>query len=306
VAAARRDESLTGEEVDVEENAIAQAFQRLARAQLEALLPVEATVSAHGIPVIDVLQEYHNTLDAILNSASDDCVNMLAGEGADFQETRDEVAAIRRATDDRGLALLRRLRAAVQQIWPMFEAEGVNGALAASAQLIAERLGDGSYYKTTPELEDALAALEAAYREAYESRHEHRQAAFAEAMDDVRAQANWALVPEDMADSILGPLTHRAGHGLEMPENALVCAICGSSLAEMTSDLAAVGSLRADALLRMQELAAPEEKVERVRVSDVVGVGQALNTPEDVERMTELLRDHLLRLLATGVTVILE
>jgi len=306
VAAARRYEALTGEEVDVEESSIAQAFQRLTRAELEALLPVEATVRAHGIPLTQVLQEYRTTLETVLNSASDDCVNVLAGEGADFQALRDQVAAIRRTTDDQGLARLRRLRAAAQRIWPLLDSEGLNHDLAAHARLVAERLEDGSYYKTSAELNDALQALEVAYRDLYQSRHQQRQAIFTKAMDDIKAQPNWPLVPEEMQATMLKPLADRAGHDPDLPEGALVCALCRASLAEMASDLAAVDRLRSNVLLRVHQLTAPEETVERVRVSDVIGVGQALATPEEVDELMERLRDHLLRLLATGVTVILE
>ena len=80
VAAVRRYEDITGEEVDVEESAIAQAFQALARSELQSLLSLEATVRAHRIPKVgELLAQYHGTLETILNSASDDCVNMLAG-----------------------------------------------------------------------------------------------------------------------------------------------------------------------------------------------------------------------------------
>lgn len=306
VAAARRYEALTGEEVDVEESAIAQAFQRLARAELEALLPVEATVCAHRIPLTQVLQEYHTTLETVLNSASDDCVNMLAGEGASFQELRDQVAAIRKAVDEKGLARLRRVRTAVQRIWPLLEAEGLNGKLADCARFLQERLEDGTYYQVSAELDEALTALETTYRHLYQTRHDQRQAAFVQAIDDVKAQPNWPLVPEEMQAAVLKPLTNRAGHDLDLAEEDLVCGVCGASLAEMASDLAAMDSLRSDVLLRVQELTAPEEKIERVRVSDVAGVGQTLSSSEEVEDLLERLRDHLLKLIAAGVKVVLE
>jgi len=306
VTATRRYEELTGEEVDVEETAIAQAFQRLARAELEALLPLEATVQAHRIPLGDVLQEYHTTLETILNSASDDCVNILAGEGASFQELRDQVAAIRKATDERGLALLRRMRTAVQRIWPALKAEGLDGDLAAQAEILERRLADGTYYQASAELEGALAALETAYRSLYQERHDQRQAAYKEALDEVRAQPNWPLMPEEMQAATLKPLSERADHDLDLPEGALACRVCGASLAQMASDLAAVAGLRSNVLLRVQELTAPEETVERVRVSDVAGVGTTLNTPEEVEELLGELRSYLLRLIASGVKVVLE
>lgn len=305
VAAARRYEELTGEEVDVEESAIAQAFQRLARSELEALLPLEATVRAHNIPLSEVLQEYHNTLQTVLNSASDDCVNMLAGEGASFQATRDQVATIRKATDEKGLARLRRMRVAVQQVWPTLEAEGIDADLTGPVQAMRERLQDGSFYQASAELDKALAALETAYRKLYRERHERRQAAFRAAVDDVKAQPNWPVVPEEMQALTLKPLTG-ADHDLALPEGALVCEECKASLAQMASDLAAVVGLRSNVLLRVQELTAPEEKIERVRVADVAGVGTTLSSPEEVQQLLEELRDHLLKLIASGVKVVLE
>ena len=306
VVAAQRYEALTGEEVDVEESSIAQAFQRLARAELEALLPVEATVRAHHIPLSQVLQEYRTTLETVLNSPSDDCVSMLAGEGASFQQLRDQVAAIREATDEKGLARLRRLRTAAHQVWPLLEAEALDGELADRARLLRERLEDGTFYQVSAEMDEALTSLEGAYRELYRARHEERAVAFSEAIDAVKGQPSWTLVPEEMQREILKPLTDRACDELDLPEGALVCGKCRASLAEMASDLAAVDGLRSEVLLRVQELTAPEERIERVRVSDVAGLGQPLSTPEEVEDLLEQLRDHLLKLIASGVKIVLE
>ncbi len=305
VTAARRYEELTGDEVDVEESAIAQAFQRLARTELEALLPLEATIHANNIPLLDVVQEYHATLQTVLSSASDDCVNMLAGEGASFREARDRVATLRGATDEKGLKRLERMRAAVNQIWPRLQAEGLDGTLAASAQVLRERLDDGSFYQASAAVDQALGELEPAYRNLYGQRHKARQEAFHQAVDDVKAQQAWPMVPEEMQASTLRPLT-TADHDLDLPPGALVCETCHASLAQMASDLAALVGLRSNVLLRVQELTAPEEKVERVRVTDVAGVGTTLSTPEEVQQLLEELRDYLLRLIASGVKVVLE
>jgi len=306
VSAARRYEELTGEETDVDESAIARAFQRLARDELEALLPVEAVAHAHGIPVLQPLQEYHTWLQTILNSASDDCINILAGEGASFQKTRDEVAAIRRATNEQGLAQLSRLRGAVERIWPTLEDEGLNGELGDNARLLERRLEDGTYYQVPLALADAVEALESSYRHLYEERHRERRAAFQRAVDDVKAQPDWPLVAEDMHTAILKPLTERAEHELDLPDGALVCRECGSGLSEMASDLAAVDRFRSDVLLRLQQISAPEEKVERVRVAHVAGLGGTLSTQEEVNELLELLREHLYKLIASGVRVVLE
>lgn len=306
VKAARRFEELAGEEVDVEESAIAQAFQKLARQELEALLPVEATVRAHRIPIEAVLGEYHTTLETVLNSASDDCVNMLAGEGESFRELRKHAAAIAKATDEKGLARLRRLRAASQQIWPQLQAEAQDGTLAEAASLIVARLADGSYFETARELDDAARGLETAYRDLYAGRHAQRMEAFRQAIDDVKAQPAWMAVPEAMQPAVLKPLADRAGHDHDLPKDGLACAICGASLAEMASDLAAVAWLRSDVLLRVQQLTEPEQKVERLRLSDITGVGKTLSTDDEIDELVEQLRDRLRKLVAAGVIVVLD
>ena len=55
---------------------------------------------------------------------------------------------------------------------------------------------------------------------------------------------------------------------------------------------------------RLQEIAAPGEKIERVKVSSLF-MGK-METPEDVEEAINQLRDYLLKLIGTGAKVILE
>ncbi len=312
VSSARRFEELAGEEVDVEESAIAQAFKRLARIELEALLPVEATVQAHHIPLTEPLAEYRLTLETILNSASDDCVNMLAGEGASFQALRDQVAAIRKATDEPGLAHLRRLRSAVEQIWPQLKEEAGDGyleldKLADRARFLEQRLADGAFYQSSAEMNAALQALEIPYRKLYEQFHGQRSRAFIQAAGNIKAQPDWMEVPTDIQATLLKPLADRS-HDLDRPDDApeLTCRTCGASLSEMASDIAAVERLLSNILLRVQELVRPEEQIERVRLSDVAGLGKALSSPGEVEELLEQLKDHLLKLIASGIKVVLE
>ncbi len=312
VAAARRYEALTGEEVDVEEAMLAQAFQRYARAEVEALLPVEATVKAHHIPVQPTLEEYHTTLNTILNSASDDCVSILAGEGVTFQELRDRVGAIRKATSEAGLAALRRMRTAVTQIAPLLRDVGSTDLpdgveLDAAVQSLQTALDSAMYHPLTVALETSLLALENTYAALYLQRHTQRHEAFTQAVEAVKAQPNWLLAPDDAHPGLLKPLTGRACEPLAaLPKGALTCPHCHASLAEMTSDLAAVRTLRSDVLMEVQRLTTPEEPVERVRVAAIAGVGRTLATPDDVDALIEALRAHLRKLVDQGVKVVLE
>jgi hypothetical protein len=48
------------------------------------------------------------------------------------------------------------------------------------------------------------------------------------------------------------------------------------------------------------------QKIERLRFSDVTGVGKTLSTDEDIEELVEQLRDRLRKLIAAGVKIVLE
>lgn len=307
VAAVRRYEEITGEEVDVEESAIAQAFQAFASSELQALLPLEATVRANNIPVLGAdLTEYHNTLETILHSASDDCVNMLAGEGTSFLALRNKVLTIRQATDKKGLAYLDRLRTALRELWPQLQTEGLDGELATDAALIEASLDDGTFYQTSIARDEALARLEDAYRTLYQQRHKERSERYQQAIDAIKAQPDWPQVAPEMQASLLKPLSERACDGDALPPDSFRCPSCHASLSEMASDLAAVDGLRSQVLMRLQTMLAPEEKIERVRVSDVVGLGRSLESNEEVEEALQQLKDYLFKLIAAGVRVILE
>src|ERR1035441_295819 len=110
-------EDLTGEEVDVEEGAIATAFKKVAAEELERLYPLKATAEAHHLPILSMLADYQQTLAGIQSSASDDCVRILTENGKDFGQTRDKVRKLREALNAEAIGVLRQARQATDQVW---------------------------------------------------------------------------------------------------------------------------------------------------------------------------------------------
>ena len=51
-------EDLTGETVDVDKNAIAEALKKFAAEEMKTVLPIEAQAKAHQLPVLGTLQDY--------------------------------------------------------------------------------------------------------------------------------------------------------------------------------------------------------------------------------------------------------
>jgi hypothetical protein len=72
----------------------------------------------------------------------------------------------------------------------------------------------------------------------------------------------------------------------------------------MESDLAAAFGLRSQIILRMQELTRPKERVERVRLSDLLE--EPLDDEAAIDRFIEGLKALLLKLLAEGNRIVIE
>ena len=306
VNAVKRYEDLTGETVDVEEAAIAQAFQGLAKAEMEALLKTEAIVQANHIPVQDVLTEYRNTLTSIIQGASDDVVNILEGEGESFKQLRQQVNEIRAATKEDGLKRLQRARTAIQQLWPILASTNATPELEEITDDLNNLLKDGSYYRFTAKVDQMVQAIEQAYQDVYRPKHDVRTLRYTEAIDWFKGLPEWPQLPEDFQTSILMPLEKRCCDAPKIAAGRVTCPVCSASIAQMESDLDAVNGLKEKALQRIQEFLQPEDKIERLKVADVLNRGQVIGSAKDVDQVLEALKDHLLKPLDSGVKVILE
>jgi hypothetical protein len=319
VNAAKRYEELTGEDVDVDEAAIAQAFQNLAKAEMEALHEVEAVARANHIPVLDLLAEYRNTLTSIIQGASDDVVNILEGEGESFKQLRKQVSEIRAATNEEGLRRLRRARAAVNEYWPVLSSRGADSGLGELTGQLNGLIKDVSYYRHKDTVDKITQEIEKAYQTLYCAKHDMRTKVYQKVLDEVKGLPEWASLQENTEEDeegkgqlsevqkdFLSPLTVRYCSELKINQGQASCETCGATIPQMESDLVAATSLRNEVILRIQEFLRPEEKVERVKVSDIINHSQAIATEEEVNQVLENLRDYLMKLLDSGTKVILE
>lgn len=306
VNAAKRYEELTGEDVDVDEAAIAQAFQALAKAEMEALLQVDAVAKANHIPVLEVLAEYRNTLTSIIQGASDDVVNILEGEGESFKQLRQQVSEIRAATNEDGLRRLRRARAAVQQVWPVMAGRNIDESVRASSTALTELLKDSLYFRSAVQIDKLTEEIEKTYQLMYRVKHVARADYYKDAIEAIRGLPEWASLPEDFQASLLGGVSAHSCDALKKNLDQLTCETCQASILQIEADMAALTKVRNQVIQRMEEFLRPEELIERVRVLDIIDHSQAISSPEEVDEVVESLRDHLLKLLASGTKVILE
>ena len=162
-------EDLTGDTVDMDKAAIAEALKKFAAEEIKRVLPVEAQVKAHRLPVLNAVEEYKDTLTSIETGTADDCVTILAGGGASLKAAHDRVRKIGDCLDEKGLLVLRNARRAAGEVWNLLEAQG-HTDLQPRVETLRELLSTESLFDSLSSIQAATQEILGAFRTLYEAR----------------------------------------------------------------------------------------------------------------------------------------
>lgn len=308
--AARHFEAITGGEVDIEEGALTQAFRRLASEDREILLSLVPRMKAAKLPGTQQLQELQESIEGILGMPTDDCVRTLAGEGKSYQESRTHAKRLNDTLTDQNINLLRTARHVLDIKQPILEARRPSDAITETTKQLQDTLNSETFYERLDVIRRTIEFLSKHYRDLYGQFHAQRLNTYAAAIDDVKGLPEWAEVSkkpdisESQRETLLASLSNKLCPTLQLPDDVEACENCRATIDQMDSEIAAVDALRTGVIRELQELATPEKKIVRVRVSSVLG--SVVETPEDVEQAVERLKEHLLKLLAEDTRIVLE
>jgi len=308
-------EDLIGEEVDVEEGAIATAFKKVAAQELEKLYPLKATAEAHRLPVLSMLSEYQQTLVGIQSSTSDDCVRTLTENGADFGKTRDNVRNLRESLNAEAIGVLRQARQATDQVWERLAVHNPPPELSTKVEELKTLLASEQFIDSWGTLADHTKTILDAYRIAYCDLFDRRKKSYQSAIEEIKNRAEWAPLEANnpsIASSLLSPLRARVGTNDDDKDEDKDAVAEGkslgkSSLTEMESDLAAVDGLKSSVVVKLQELTLGGEKkapVRKVRVSEYFN--RPIQTQAELDKALDLIRDSLQKCIDEGAIIILE
>jgi hypothetical protein len=303
-------EDLTGEEVDVEEGAIATAFKKVASDELEKLYPLKATAEAHQLPIRSLLSDYQQTLIGIQSSASDDCVRILTENGPQFAETRHKVRKIWESLNDETIVLLRQSRLATEQVWPRLAAHDPAPHIASAAEELKTLLASEQFIDSLPQIAQQTKTVLDAYTHAYIELFDRRKQAYESAVGDIKNRSEWGALEatnSNLATSLLSSLLGRVGTDADKDAVANGLSLGKASLTEMESDLCAVDGLKSSVLFKLQELSIGDGKkapVRRIRVSEFFN--RPIQTQKELETALDLIRDSLQKCIDEGAIIILE
>jgi hypothetical protein len=303
-------EELTGEEVDVEEGAIAAAFKKVAAEEMEHFYPLQATAEAHRLPILSMLSEYQQTLVGIQASASDDCVRILTENGKDFGKTREKVRKLRESLNADAIGVLRNARQATGQVWQWLAARNPSPALATTVGQLKVHLASESFIDSWKEIATATKTVLDVYRNAYLELFDRRKNSYESAIGEIKNRPEWGPLEANnssMATTLLLPLQGRVGADEDKEAVRAETSLGKSSLTEMESDLAALNGLKSSVLVKLQELSIGSEKkapIRKVRMSEFFN--RPIETQVELEKALELLRDSLQKYIDEGAIIILE
>jgi len=299
-------EQLTGEEVEIEEGAIASSFKKLADEEMKLLLPLAATVQANRLPGAEAVDEYRQSLAGIQNAASDDCVRILAGEGKSFQENRKTIRQMRERLQYGAVEIMIKARVALNEQWPVLQRHGVGDVF--DAETLEHLIETPHFYDSPDAVAQATGEITKLYVALYSELHLRRTTEFRNAIEEIKGRSGWSLVPDEVRESVLTALTQRACESLVFDDGSTRCRTCHSTISEMESDIAALNALKTQVIARIQELTTPPEeegvRTERVRLAEFFV--DPLDSETTIKQAVERLTEHLLKLSAEGVRIIVE
>lgn len=308
--AAQAYEEITGKDVNIEEGDIAQAFQQVASADREKLLPLAVRLEALRVPGAEAVSAHLETINGILEMSPDDCVRTLAGEGKSYLEGRKKAAILEKLATEANIETLVRARRVLREQWPILEKRAGGNELKSHAATLRQCLASDNALEQLERIRQAAEPLANEYAIFYRSLFDKREQAFAAALDYVKGLPEWVAVCNDTEisesdrEALLAPLKSRFGSKLDFPTGATVCQTTGATITQMESDIAAVEGLTRQVVRSLQQFIEPEEKVERFRVAQHFS-GKIADERELDEALASL-REKLVKILAQGCKVILE
>lgn len=288
-------EQMLGREVDVEESAIAEEFQKLARSEREQILPAMAQAKAYSLPVVQPLEEWRQTLDSVISGQPDDCVRMLAGEGKSLKEQREAAQRIEAfLARKENIETVQHAGSVVRdQAQLLIRSTGQD---LPSVEIIKAGLADSELPARIKDIAKETDAIDSAYRARFFERHSRRREAYEKAIEEVKEQADYRAADLSEAEQAIAGLLRRVSQSCELAPYSAVDRATGSTLATLDDDIELLPSLKAGALSRLAQRRdnrkTTEEAVEIVRLGDFLPKTQALSdfSDQEIEDAIEKLR----------------
>jgi len=304
IEAAKHFEDITGHEVDVDEQTIATEFKKIAQIDLDLLRQVVLEIRMNNLPGLDWIHEFEDELQAILNSASDDCVNTLAGQGATYKANRQQTAMLKGLLTKTNIDVLKQGKIILANIWPLLHQHGLDGTLDEKARALHAVYENETLYENTETVRVTSELLFEVYYKLYAQAHQQRNAGIESAIDQLKGVPEYTLLESAQQQSLLLNFQRRLCDELKLNWNGQ-CETCRATLQQMDSDILSIRGLLDEAIQRVQQFTTTVEKI-TVTVSVSHYLQGEFQSAEELEQAIEQLKEEVLKHLLEGKRVYLQ
>ncbi|MCI0516021.1 BREX system P-loop protein BrxC [candidate division KSB1 bacterium] len=304
IEAARYYENITGHEVDVDEMTIATEFKKIAQSDLDLLRQVMLELRMNNLPELELVREFKDELETILNSSSDDCVNTLAGQGATYKVRRDQMAQLKSNLTKTNIDILLHGKLIIQHIWPVLKHYTLNGELENKLNALEQLFANGALYQNVEEIRLHAEAVFNAYHDLYQKSHVQRYEKIEVTIDKLKGDPAFSTLDAAQQQSLLFNFQRRSCHDLKLNWSDR-CENCQATLQQLESDILSINGLLDEAIQQIQKLTAPA-----TRPTITISVNHYLRgefqSADELEQALERLKEEVIKHLLEGKSVYLQ
>lgn len=298
-------EAITGNEVNAEENAIAQAVKELANEKKDILLSLDAKIHANNLPCREFVNDLLKTMMQLPENDPDDCVKFLADEGKALKSSLEKVDKINSALSDVNLVTLQKARRLISDVgYVLRQKLPDNSTLQETIKRLEDNLASDDFYDRLSTIIRDYEEIYGVYGTMYTEKHNERNQIYQKLTDSVKGASEWTSLPEDLKANILRDIGSKSCNEIRI-EESFVCLNCRATIFQMESDLAAKEGMAKNIQKIVDEFVSKDdETIEKVRLSDFFS--KNISTPEDFREQVEKFIQHVESLLKEGKKIIVE
>ena len=298
-------ESITGEEIDTEEDAISRGLKELAIGKKELLLSLNAKIQAYDLPCGEFIGDLLETMKQLPENDPDDCVKYLAEEGKALKVSFKKMNELNSALSENNIEIIKKGKQIVSELFYVLKNKvSPEDLLLETMERLQENLLAEDFYNRLTSITHDSEEIMKFYKNWYMEIHSKREKIYCKLSEAVKGIAEWNSLPEYIKNNILQEISQKSCKNLDV-RDSFTCSNCRATIRQMESDISAKDGVENHIQQVIDNfIAKTDENIEKIRLSDFFA--KNISTPEEFKEQADKFIKHIETLLKEGKRIILE
>jgi hypothetical protein len=311
-------ETITGEEVDTEEDAISRVLKELATEKKEILLSLNAKIQAYDLPCGEFVGDLLETMKQLPENDPDDCVKYLAEEGKALKSNLEKIEKINFALSESNIGIIKKGKQIVSELFYILKNKlSPEDLLLETIERLQENLLAEDFYNRLTSITHDSEEIVKFYKNWYMEIHSKRNETYHKLSEAVKGITEWNSLPEDIKNNILQEISQKSCKNLDI-QDSFTCSNCRATIKQMESDISAKDGVE-NHIQQVTDnfITKTDENIEKIRLSDFFAkniskirlsdfFAKNISTPEEFREQADKFVKHIEALLKEGKRIILE